>query len=144
VTDQLTPTTERADDTPVRVLLAEDNPGIRMALRRVIETEPGWDVCGEAGDGIEAIELAKSLDPDLVVMDIGLPKLNGVYATEKIKALMPQITVVAYSVHTNEAIIKRMLKAGAIGYVSKSSATKNLLKAAKSALAGIRFIASSF
>jgi DNA-binding NarL/FixJ family response regulator len=112
-----------------RVLLADDHKIMREGLRSLLMATPGVEVVGEAGDGRSAVQLALKLSPDVVVMDIGMPDLNGVDATRQIKAHAPTIKVVALSLHSDERFISGMFKAGASGYLLKDGAFEELARA---------------
>ena len=114
---------------PVRLLIADDHSIVRRGLRALIESQPGWEVCGEAADARQAIEKAKQLRPDLVIMDISMPGLNGLEATRRIIRSAPQIQVLVLTVHDSPEIIDRVLAAGARGYVLKSDADRDLVAA---------------
>ena len=103
----------------VRVLLADDHGIIRQGLHSLLEKEPEVEVVGEAEDGREALSLARELAPDIVVMDITMPNLNGVDATRQIIGEFPKVKVIALSIHSNRRFVSEMLKAGASGYVLK-------------------------
>jgi len=112
-----------------KVLLAEDHAMVREGLRSVVEEEPDLEVAAEAENGREAVRLARELSPNIVVMDIGMPDLNGVDATRQILARSRKIKVLALSVHTDKRMVAGMLEAGASGYVPKISAAKELITA---------------
>lgn len=114
---------------PVRLLIADDHSIVRRGLRALLESQPGWEVCGEAVDAREAIEKAKQLRPDVVIMDISMPGLNGLEATRRIIRSAPQIQVLVLTVHDSPEIIDRALAAGARGYVLKSDADRDLVAA---------------
>lgn len=123
----------------IRILLADDHILIRSGLRLLVEQQPGLTVVGEANDGREAVSLAKSLKPDVVVMDIGMPSLNGIEAALQITQANPEISVVMLSMHSDESYILRALKAGAKGYLLKDSAESDLIKAVHAVAGGKSF-----
>ena len=100
----------------IRVLLADDHKLIRAGLRLVVEQQADLSVVGEADDGRQAVELAKSLKPEVVVMDIGMPNLNGIEAARQIKEVAPEIAVIMLSMHSDESYVLRALGAGARAY----------------------------
>ena len=115
--------------TITNILLVDDHLLLRKGLRLLIESEEGLNVIGEASDGQEAIDLVRELAPDIVVMDINMPNLNGIEATRKILAESPQTRVLALSIHYGKQYVENMIKAGASGYLLKESAPKELIKA---------------
>jgi DNA-binding NarL/FixJ family response regulator len=114
---------------PLRILLADDHTVVRKGLRLLIETHPGLSVIGDASDGREAVALAEKLSPDVVVMDIAMPILNGIEAARQITAKLPQTAVVFLSMHSDESYVLKALKAGARGYLLKDSAEYDLVSA---------------
>jgi DNA-binding NarL/FixJ family response regulator len=120
----------------ISVLLADDHPLMRKALRVTLESEPGIAIVGEAADGQEAVEMAGRLKPDLVIMDVTMPHLNGIEATRKIKGNNPDIAVLALTVHDDTEHIMGMLDAGAAGYVTKSIFDKELVRSVKAVVSG--------
>jgi two-component system response regulator NreC len=112
-----------------RVLLADDHQLMRSGVRLMLEREPDLTVVGEAGDGREAVALAKTLKPEVVVMDIGMPNLNGIEAALQMTQHNPELAVVMLSMHSDESYVLRALKAGARGYLLKDSAEADLIKA---------------
>ncbi|HLC03065.1 MAG TPA: response regulator transcription factor [Anaerolineales bacterium] len=104
----------------IRVLLAEDHVVVREGTRELLEREPDMEVVGEAGDGEEATKLATELRPDVIVMDIAMPKLNGIEATKQIKDLCPTIAVLILTAYSNDQYIFALLEAGAAGYLLKN------------------------
>jgi DNA-binding NarL/FixJ family response regulator len=113
----------------MRVLIADDHEVVRKGVRSLLRTQQHIDICGEAVDGRDAVEKARLLHPDLVLMDISMPKLNGLEATKEIRSTIPQTEVVILSAHETAQMVKQALHAGAHGYVVKSSISKNLFSA---------------
>ena len=122
-----------------RVLLADDHRLMRSGLRLVIERHPGLTVVGEADDGRQAVALAESLKPDVIVLDIGMPNLNGIEAARQIAAEHPEIAIVMLSMHSDEGYVLRALKAGARAYLLKDSAEEDLTKAIEAVCDGKSF-----
>jgi DNA-binding NarL/FixJ family response regulator len=114
---------------PLRILVADDHQVVRTGLRTLLETERGWQVCAEAANGREAVEKAGALKPDIAVLDIGMPLLNGVEATRQIRKLSPKTEVLILSMHDSEVLIQEVLEAGARGYILKDDADRNLIAA---------------
>ncbi len=113
----------------VRVLLADDHTLVRAGIRSLLGDIPGVEVVAEAGNGSEALELARQHLPDIVLMDIGMPRLNGLEATARLHREVPQVRVIILSMHQNEEYVWRALKAGASGYLLKKAATAELAAA---------------
>jgi DNA-binding NarL/FixJ family response regulator len=113
----------------LRILIADDHEVARGGVRALIQSHPGWEVCAEAGDGREAVELAAATNPDLVLLDIGMPNLNGLEAARQILAANPEIAILILSMHDSDNTIREVLRAGARGYVLKSDAGKDLVSA---------------
>jgi DNA-binding NarL/FixJ family response regulator len=111
------------------VLLADDHEVLRKGLRSLIETHAGWTVCGEASNGWQAVELATTLKPDVVVLDVTMPQLNGLEATRKIHRLVPESEILILTVHGSQHMLREALNAGARGYLLKSDAGRELLAA---------------
>jgi len=122
-----------------RILLADDHVVMRSGLRLLLERQPGLEVVGEAADGREAVDLAAALKPDVVVMDIAMPRLNGVEATRQIVARNPATSVVILSMHSDESYVLRSLKAGAKAYLLKDSAESDLISAISAVTSGASF-----
>ena len=123
----------------IRVLLADDHQLMRSGIRLMLERETDLSVVGEANDGREAVALAKSLRPDVVVMDIGMANLNGIEAAQQMTGDSPEIAVVMLSMHSDESYVLRALKAGARGYLLKDSAEADLIKAVHAVAGGKSF-----
>jgi two-component system response regulator NreC len=120
----------------IRILLADDHTVMRAGLRSLLERQPDLEVTGEAGDGAQTVELAESENPDVVVMDIAMPRLNGIEATRQIAAKRPDIAVVILSMHFDESYVLRALKAGARAYLLKDSAEADLISAIRAVCDG--------
>ena len=120
----------------LRILLADDHKVVRDGLRLLIDGQRDMRVVGEAGNGKEALRQARDLKPDVVVMDLSMPELNGLQATERLKAERPEIKVVALTVHEDTSYLLQLCKAGAAGYVLKRSAGDDLIRAIRGVAAG--------
>ena len=117
---------------PLRILIADDHEVVRRGLRALLETRPGWEVVGEAVTGRQAVEEARRLVPDVVIMDITMPEMNGLEATRQVRKEVPEIEVLVLSVHDSEQLVREVLEAGARGYVLKSDAGRDLVAAVES------------
>jgi len=111
----------------VRILVADDHEVVRQGLRRLLEAQPGWETCGEASTGREAVELAKRLKPDVVVLDFSMPGMNGTEAARQIIKELPRTEVLILTMHSSEPLVRGALEAGARGYVLKSDASRDLV-----------------
>jgi DNA-binding NarL/FixJ family response regulator len=109
-----------------RILLADDFEIVRRGLRTLLEGPPGWEICGEACDGQEAVEKTLELKPDLVVLDISLPIMNGIEAARRIRSLAPGTKIVLYSMHSSAQLMKQSKEAGADAYLTKGTAADEL------------------
>jgi DNA-binding NarL/FixJ family response regulator len=118
----------------VKVLVADDHDVVRKGVRAILEAREGWTVCGEAATGMEAVELAIKLKPDVVVLDLEMRDLDGLTATRQIKQRQPQIQVLVFTVYNDEILLRDVLEAGATGYVLKSEGGTNLIRAIESAM----------
>ena len=123
----------------VRILLGDDHTVVRQGLRKILEDQEGWEVVGEASDGREAVRLALTLEPHVVVLDIGMPLLNGIEATRQILRRLPDTGVLILSMHADEAFITPALQAGARGYLLKDSADTDLIRGVTAVAAGKSF-----
>ena len=113
----------------IRIILADDHAAMRHGLRLVLEQQADFDVVGEVSDGREAVALAENLKPDVAVLDITMPNLNGIEAARQITARQPGVSIVVLSMHADESFVLRALKAGSRGYVLKESAEGDLINA---------------
>jgi DNA-binding NarL/FixJ family response regulator len=116
----------------LRILIADDHEMVRQGLKRVLGMRPGWEVCGEAANGLEAVELARRLKPDIVVLDLSMPRVGGLVATREIRKALPQTEVLILTMYDSEQLIREVLAAGARGYLLKSDAGALLLAAVES------------
>ena len=123
----------------IHILLADDHAVMRTGLRLVLERQPDFEVVGEASDGREAVALTQQHRPEVVVMDVTMPNLNGIEAARQISASLPQSGIVMLSMHSDEAYVLRALKAGARGYLLKESAESDLIAAIRAVHAGKAF-----
>jgi len=123
----------------IRILLADDHTLVRQGLRKLLEERPDWEVIAEAGDGREAVRLAEQYKPDVAVLDVAMPLLNGIEATRQITKRVPGTHVLVLSMHADEAYVTQILQAGATGYLLKDSADVDLLKAVGEAAHGRSF-----
>jgi DNA-binding NarL/FixJ family response regulator len=122
-----------------KVLLADDHKLMRGGLRLILEQHPEFTVVGEADDGRQAVAMAETLNPDIVVMDVAMPNLNGIEAAQQITGRHPKIAVVMLSMHSDESYVLRALKAGARGYLLKDSAEADLTQALQAVREGKSF-----
>ena len=113
----------------LRVVVADDHEVVRKGLRSILEEQPGWEVTGEASDGREAVDKVKSLRPDVSVVDVGMPVLNGLEATRQMLRNDPQTRVLILTMHESDPLIREVLDAGARGYLLKSDASRDLVSA---------------
>jgi len=126
----------------IRVLVADDYEPFRRFICSKLESRPDLKVVGEASDGLEAVEKAQALKPDLILLDIGLPSLNGIEAAQRISRLIPTATILFVSQISDADVVQEALSSGAIGYVWKQDAGTDLLPGVESALQGKRFVSS--
>lgn len=120
----------------IRILLADDHTIVRDGIHALIDDEPDMQVIAEAEDGFTAVRLTCELDPDVVLMDIAMPRLNGLEATRQIKKICPQAKILILSMHENEEYIRQVLACGAMGYILKDAAARELLGAVRSVYTG--------
>jgi DNA-binding NarL/FixJ family response regulator len=126
--------------SPIRVLLADDHEIVRTGLRTLVDAAPDMVVVGEAGDGAEAVLRACELVPDVLVMDVSMPRLDGAAATERLRRECPQVRVLALTAHEDAAHLTRLLQAGAAGYLLKRGAADELVRAIRVIAAGGTYV----
>lgn len=126
-------------NTPVKLLLVDDHPLVRDGVRVRLEAVPHFEVVGEAGDAAAALEAARTLSPDLALMDIGMRGMNGIALTEKFAEQFPEIAVLVLSMHDNLEYVRQVIRAGARGYVLKDAPASELVEAIDAVLAGRAF-----
>lgn len=126
-----------------RILVADDHIVVRKGLRSILETHPGWEVCAEATNGRQAVQLVLETQPDVVIMDINMPDLNGLEATKQICKAVPRSQVLVLSAHDSEQLVREMLVSGARGYVLKADAGDDLIAAVEALASGRLFFTSS-
>jgi DNA-binding NarL/FixJ family response regulator len=113
----------------LRILIADDHEVARDGIRSMLDEHPGWEVCGEARDGREAVEMAGKLKPEVLLLDIGMPNLNGLDAARQILAVMPEARILILTVHDSEQVVREVLAAGARGFLLKSDTGRDLVAA---------------
>ena len=113
----------------IRIMLADDHDVVRRGLRELLEEHEGWEVCGEAANGRQAIEMVKQLRPHVAVVDLGMPELNGLEATRHIRKEVPETEILVFTMHESEQLVWDVLEAGARGFVMKSDAARYLTSA---------------
>jgi DNA-binding NarL/FixJ family response regulator len=123
----------------VRILLADDHTIVRQGLRRMLEERPEWQVVAEARDGREAIKLAEQHNPDVAIIDVAMPLLNGIETTRQLVRRVPGLKVLVLSMHVDEVYVTQILKAGATGYLLKDSADTDLFRAVAAVVKGQSF-----
>ena len=120
----------------IRILLADDHAVVRQGFRMILAAHPDMEIVGEAGNGREAVELAERLKPEVVVMDVSMPELNGIEATRRLAASLPHTRVLALSMHKDSVYVREILRAGARGYLLKDSVADDLVSAVRAVASG--------
>jgi DNA-binding NarL/FixJ family response regulator len=123
-------------ERPIRLLICDDHPVVRSGLRGMLQSQPDFEVAGEAEDGVQAVDLARRLEPDVVLMDLRMPAMDGVAATEKIKARMPGVYVLVLTTYDTDADILRAVEKGATGFLLKDASEMDLFDAIRQAARG--------
>jgi DNA-binding NarL/FixJ family response regulator len=121
---------------PFRILVADDHEVVRRGLCALLRNQPEWEVCGEAGDGREAVEKVLTLKPEVVIVDIGMPNLNGLEATRQILKANPQVKVLVLTLHDSDQVVQEVLNAGARGFLLKTDAARDLVAAVEAVRRG--------
>ena len=124
----------------IRILLADDHAVVRQGFKMILAAQPDMEIVGEAGNGREAVELAEKLRPEVVVMDVSMPELNGIEATRRLAASTPHTRVVALSMHKDSVYVREILRAGARGYLLKESVAGDLVSAVRSVASGESYL----
>ena len=128
---------------PLRIVLADDHVTVRHGLKMLIDSQPDMKVVGEASDGEAAVQQALALKPDVIVMDISMPRMNGLVATRALKQARPETVIVTLTRHADDAYLQELLRAGVSGYVLKRSAPTELLHAIRGVAAGGQYLDST-
>jgi DNA-binding NarL/FixJ family response regulator len=123
----------------LRILIGDDHTLVRQGIRKILEEQPGWEVVAETGDGRQAVKEGLTLQPDVAILDIGMPLLNGIEATRQLVRRLQSVGVLILSMHADEAYITQALQAGARGYLLKDSADTDLIRAVGAVAAGKSF-----
>ena len=133
---------EADENLLMRILIAEDHKVIRCGIRGILTRRPEWEICGEAVNGLEAVRLAKKLRPDIIIMDIGMPIMNGLEATRQVIKDDRDSKVLILTMHEAESLVETARRVGACGYLVKSQAGGNLIKALERVHSGGTFFGS--
>jgi len=126
----------------LRILLADDHEIVREGLRAMLQGHPGWAVCGDAENGRQVVTMAAELKPDIVIMDIGMPELNGLEATRQIKRAQPDVEVLIFTANETDEIVRQVFQAGARGYLLKTEASTHLIPAVEMLCKGRTYFSS--
>jgi len=130
------------DTAPIKILIADDHEIVRQGVRNLVEAESDMTVCAEATLGRDAVKLAESLQPDVAVLDLCMPELNGIETTKQMLRVSPQTRVLIFTMHEAEQLVREVFESGAHGYVLKSDAGRHLLSAIRTVAAGSHFFSS--
>jgi DNA-binding NarL/FixJ family response regulator len=128
----------------VRILVADDHEVVRRGVRKLLQCRPGWEVCGEAADGLEAVAGAERLRPDVVILDVTMPGLAGMAAARAIRSRLPQTEVLVFTMHETDELLADALSSGAKGYVLKTDPTRLLLAAVEALSRHAPFVTPTF
>ena len=128
---------------PIRLLLVDDHAVVREGLKALLASEPGFDVVGEAADGPAALDLAAKVNPDVAVVDVSLPGMNGAQVAVQLRQTNPNCKVLALTVHEDRGYLRMLLEAGAVGYVLKRAASEELVRAVRTVAAGGTYLDST-
>ena len=139
----MNPSERMEDGRPLRVIVADDHFVVRQGVKALLENEPGCEVVAEAATGRAVVEMASRLQPDVVVVDVRMPELNGLEATRQIRQRSPGTQVVALTAHDSDDIVQSLLRAGALGYVLKSDAARDLVVAVRAVATGRPFFTAT-
>ncbi|HJP59973.1 MAG TPA: response regulator transcription factor [Gemmatimonadaceae bacterium] len=126
----------------LRLLLGDDHTLVRQGFRKILEERSGWQIVAEVGDGLSAVQQSASLVPDVAILDIGMPKLNGIEAAQQIASCSPGVRVLIVSMYADEAYVTRALQAGVVGYLLKDAAGSELIKAVEFVARGQAFFSA--
>jgi two-component system, NarL family, response regulator NreC len=124
----------------LRIFIAEDHETVREGLRLIINQQDDMETCGEAGDGRTAVKMVQALKPDVVLMDVTMPELNGLRATKKLKELLPLVKIITLTRHTDDGYLQELLRAGASGYILKQSSSNELLRGIRAVARGGNYL----
>src|ERR1035438_6169609 len=113
----------------LRILIADEHEVARRGIRALLESHPGWEVCAEAKDGRQSVELASTMKPDVILLDIGMPNLNGLEAARQILAALPEVAILILTIQDSDQVVREVLRAGARGFLLKSDAGHDLVAA---------------
>ena len=127
--------------SPIRVVLVDDHALVRQGFRRILEDDPDIEVVGEAGSGLDAMALVKKSDPDVVVMDMSMPEMNGLHATMELVKQRPGTKILILSMYSDEQYVRNALDAGAKGYILKNAIENDLTRAVRAVAAGEQYLA---
>ena len=130
-------------DKTIKIFLADDHTIVRQGLAKLLEAEPNFEVIGEAEDGREAVNRVQTMLPDVVIMDIAMPMLNGIEATRQIKKILPQIKIIILSMHSQDRYISELIGLGASGYLLKDASGGEIVKAVAAAVKGDVYLSPS-
>ena len=124
---------------PARILIADDHDVVREGVKTILKARPEWDVCGEAADGEETVNQVKQLHPDVVILDITMPRLSGLEAAQKLARISPDTRVLIFTMHDSRSVVRAVKQVGARGVVIKAFAARDLIRALELVLAGGTF-----